>query len=127
MEQPTNDQEYRTMLTNIEVILAKTHQGGVAALTEHEVELVSKLGALIAAYEDSIPLLPFSAPRDLVQMIQYKLYELNITQRQMAQRLDMAESRLSEVLHRKKPVSIELAKKLYKELGISAEFILEHA
>ena len=115
------------MLDQIEAIIIKTKQGGVNALSENEVDLVSRLGVLAAAYEDSIPLLPFAAPRDLIQMIQFKLYELAITQREMAHRLAITESRLSEVLHRKKPVSIELAKKLHKELGISAEFILEHA
>ena len=116
------------MLTvQIEEILDKTKRGGVSALTSDEVNLVSQMAGLAAAYEDSIPLLPFEAPRDLVQMIQYKMYELGLTQRGMAFKLGMAESRLSEVLHRKKSVSMPLAKQLRKELGIDADFILEHA
>ena len=45
----------------------------------------------------------------------------------LAALLGIANSRLSEVLNGKRAINLDLAKRLYQKLGISAELILEHA
>ena len=47
----------------------------------------------------------------------------NLKQKDLAKILDCSETRISEILSRKRPVSFEIAKKLYQRFGISAEAI----
>ena len=55
------------------------------------------------------------------------MYELKMNQREMAQLLEVAETRLSEILRGKRGVTLALAKQLRAKLGIDADFILENA
>ena len=78
-------------------------------------------------YEDSIPLMPIKQPRTITEMIRYKMFEMNLKQKQLAKVLGISEARISELLTGKRKINIELAKKLHKKLNIDAHFILEAA
>jgi HTH-type transcriptional regulator/antitoxin HigA len=60
-------------------------------------------------------------------MIRYKMFEMNLRQKQLAQILDVSETRISEVMHGKRKLNIELAKKLHEKLHIDAQFLLQVA
>lgn len=51
----------------------------------------------------------------------------HLTKKQLAAPPGITATRLSEVLHGKREVNIDLAKRLCKQLGIPAAYILEHA
>ncbi len=52
---------------------------------------------------------------------------MNLRQKQLAQLLEISETRISELLAGKRKVTIELAKKLHTKLNIDAHFILQVA
>lgn len=114
-------------MATVETYLQKvTAQGGFSGLTTDEANELAHLSELAENYEDSIPLMPIRMPQGIPEMIRFKMYELKMNQREMAQLLEIAETRLSEILRGKRRVSLGLAKKLRAKLGIDADFILEY-
>ena len=59
-------------------------------------------------------------------MIELKMFELKLKQRDLAKLLGVTENRISEVLNGKRKINIDLAKKLYIKLDVDPQFILSH-
>lgn len=120
--------EYNEVMKRIEKLLQKTTVGGgFDKLPAKEVETLKKLSVMAEQYEDSIPLMPIKSPSTLTEMIRYKMFEMNLRQKQLAKVLDISEARISELLTGKRKINLELAKKLHTKLNIDAHFILEVA
>lgn len=120
--------EYDEVMKRIEKLLQKsTKSGGFDKLHAKEVENLKQLSLMAEKYEDSIPLMPIKAPTTLTEMIRYKMFEMNLKQKQLAKVLGISETRISEILTGKRKINIELAKKLHSKLKIDAHFILEAA
>jgi len=62
-----------------------------------------------------------------VEMIELKMYERKLKQKDLAALLNISPVRLSEVLRGKRKINLDLAKRLYKELQIDPAFILQTA
>lgn len=121
-------EEYRQVMDRIETYLqTATKSGGFHTLSKTEREELQHLSQLAEAWEDGIPLMPIRQPRTIVEMIELKMYERKLKQKDLAALLGIPPARLSEVMSGKRKVNLDLAKRLYKVLGISPEFILEHA
>jgi HTH-type transcriptional regulator/antitoxin HigA len=60
-------------------------------------------------------------------MIEFKMFERKLKQKELAQLLDIPDTRLSEVLNGKRKINLDFAKRIYHKLGIDAAFILETA
>jgi len=120
--------EYDEVMKRIEKLLQKsTRSGGVKHLLAKELETLKKLSLMAEKYEDSIPLMPIKTPTTITEMIRYKMFEMNLRQKQLAKMLEISETRISELLTGKRKINIELAKKLHSKLNIDAHFILEAA
>lgn len=120
--------EYDEVMKRIEILLQKsTKGGGFEKLPAKEVENLKQLSLMAEKYEDSIPLMPIKTPSTLTEMIRYKMFEMNLKQKQLAKVLGISETRISELLTGKRKINIELAKKLHSKLNIDARFILEAA
>lgn len=120
--------DYDEIMKQIEKLLQKsTNQGGSQSLTENEIKELQTLSIIAEKFEDQLSLMPIKVPTTLVEMIRFKMYELNIKQKQLANILEISEARISELLAGKRKINIELAKKLHKKLNIDAKFILEVA
>jgi HTH-type transcriptional regulator / antitoxin HigA len=119
---------YEEVMNRIEKSLQKvTELGGLDKLPEKEVKTLQELSLMAEEYEDSIPLMPIKKPASINEMVRYKMFEMNIKQKQLAEILGISEARLSEFLSGKRKLTIELAKKLHLKLKIDAHFILEQA
>lgn len=120
--------EYDEVMKRIEKLLQKsTKNGGFEKLPAKEIETLKELSLMAEKYEDSIPLMPIKAPTTLTEMIRYKMFEMNLKQKQLAKILEISEARISELLTGKRKINIELAKKLHTKLNIDAHFILDAA
>lgn len=123
-----NEAEYRDLMALIETFLQKaTAGGGFASLSAKEADELARLSLLAEAYEDSIPLMPIKVPQSIPEMLQFKMYERKLNQREMAALLEVPETRLSEILRGKRSINLATAKQLRSKLDINADFILEHA
>lgn len=123
-----SEEEYRQVMEQIETYLQKsTTQGSSHTLSAAEKEELHRLSLLAEAWEDIIPLMPIRQPQTLTEMIQLKMYERKLKQKDLAALLGISATRLSEVLQGKRKVNMDLAKRLYSVLNIDPGFILERA
>lgn len=120
--------EYEQVMQIIETYLQKaTLGGGFQSLSTAETEELQQLSLLAETWEDSIPLMPISPPQTLPDMIELRMYQLKLKQKDLASLLDISPSRLSEVMKGKRKINLDLAKRLNAQLNIDAGFILKYA
>ncbi|HRZ98110.1 MAG TPA: helix-turn-helix transcriptional regulator [Paludibacter sp.] len=87
---------------------------------------IGRVGSMCADYESrymKFEQLKFKSP--LVVSIEKEMEKRQIKQRQTAELLDVKESTFSQIMTGKRPVSMRMAKRLYKELNIDPGLILE--
>ena len=98
-------------------------------LVDHEpnnlAEIVA-LGNMVDAYEHNNGHAPVH-PDSLIARIEQEMYKRGLNKGQLAQLLEVPASRLSEILHGKRGVNLDFAKRLHKKLGIPGDFIMEAA
>ncbi|RZJ93742.1 MAG: XRE family transcriptional regulator, partial [Hymenobacter sp.] len=63
-------------------------------------------------------------PKTLRGILELEMFKRRLKQRQMAELLEVHETRLSEMLRGKRPISYEFAQKLFIRLHIPAETVL---
>jgi HTH-type transcriptional regulator / antitoxin HigA len=126
--QISSELEYQSVMEKIESFLQlATKGGGFHILTSEQRLDLQNLSKMAEAWEDNIPLMPILQPQTLIGMIELKMYERKLKQKELAILLEVSPTRLSEVLQNKRKVNIDLAKRLYKVLQIDPVFILETA
>ena len=118
----SNESEYQTALAAIEPFLQK----GFEHLSFEEDEELARITSLIEDYEAIYYPLPFK-PKTLIEMLELKMFERKLKQKDLAKVLQVTENRISEVINGKRKVNMDLAKRLYSELNIDPHFILTHA
>ncbi|MCU0353446.1 MAG: helix-turn-helix domain-containing protein [Cytophagales bacterium] len=127
MKIETNEQ-YFEVAEKIEGYLHRaTAQGGFATLTAEQNAELQALTMAAADYEKQIKLVPTRQPLTLPEMLNLKMFQMHLSQKQLAALLQEPESRISELMKGKRPLTLRLAKKLHKILSIDAGFILETA
>lgn len=123
-----SEEEYHQVMEKVEAYLQKsTIQGGSQTLTAAEKEELRYLSLLAEAWKDGIPLIPIKQPKTLPEMLELKMYERKLKQKDLAALLGIPATRLSEVMQGKRKINMDLAKRMYSVLGIDAAFILERA
>jgi HTH-type transcriptional regulator/antitoxin HigA len=80
------------------------------------------LATLVAAYEAKH--FPIEAP-DPVAAVKYQMREKGFSQRQLAAVCEISEARMSEALHRKRPLSLGMIRKLSAALGLPLAILVQ--
>ena len=123
-----NLDNYIETMNKIEFFIQKaTQNGGVDTLPKEEFETLNELSLMANTYEKNMRTGYLSQPKSISDALKIKMMQMRLKQKEMAQLLGIAESRLSEVLSGKRKVNMELAKKLNQILKMEAEFILQAA
>ena len=89
---------------------------------------IGRVGNMCADYESAymtFKYLKFKSP--LVKGIEKELANRALKQREAAELLNIKESTFSQVIRGKRPVSMQMAKRLYKVFNIDPKLILEYA
>lgn len=118
----STEKEYNIALEQIEQYLQKGSQG----MTIEDKKALRSLSVLVETYEQKVYPMPMQ-PQSLVGMIQVKMFEKRLKQKELALLLEISETTLSEIINGKRKINLALAKQLYKKLGIAPEYILEFA
>lgn len=122
------EEEYLQIMENVEILLKKaTQNGGFQSLNSDERTALQQLSLQAEAWEDQIPLMPIRQPQTLIEMIELKMYEQKLKQKDLAYLLGVPASRLSEIMQNKRKINLDFAQRLYKTLKIDPAFILEKA
>jgi HTH-type transcriptional regulator/antitoxin HigA len=112
--------EYNEKNSQMEVLLKKLTQTG--ELSEKDEMELDKISDEIASFEEAN--FPFE-PESLKEMIELRMYQRKLKQKDLAAILGTTPSRISEILNGKRALTIDLAKNLHKKLNIDAELILK--
>lgn len=125
--QINSESEYQMVMEQVEAYIRKaTKNGGFHTLSLQERSDLQRLSLLAESWEDQIPLMPIRQPKTLVEMIELKMYERKLKQKDLAALLGISATRLSEVMQNKRKINLDLAKRLYQVLKIDPVFILEN-
>ena len=114
------EKEYKEAMLKIDALMKK----GEADLTDKEVADLKKMAVAAQAYEKSIYTIP--APKTLEGMIELKMYERKLKQKELAKLMGLGEAKLSQILSGKRQPDVAFLKAAYQKLGIDPSFLLKH-
>ena len=114
-----SEKQYQAAMARIEELLPlvteETPEDDVSS-----VELVL-LSNLVADYDDEH--YPIKAP-NLISLLRLRMYEMNLTQKSMAQLIGISASRLNEILTGKREPTLKVARASCINLSIDAAIVL---
>lgn len=114
-----SEKQYQAAMARIEELLPlvteETSEDDVSS-----VELVL-LSNLVADYDDEH--YPIKAP-NLISLLRLRMYEMNLTQKSMAQLIGISASRLNEILTGKREPTLKVARAICINLSIDAAIVL---
>jgi HTH-type transcriptional regulator / antitoxin HigA len=83
---------------------------------------LNKVSEIVEIYE--LEHFPIGTPT-LKEVIELRMFEMKLKQKDLAQLLGTSTSRISEYLNGKRDITIEIARALYKKLNIDSDIILQ--
>jgi HTH-type transcriptional regulator / antitoxin HigA len=98
---------------------------GEAGITNKEAQKLKELAVSAQAYERSIYSVP--TPKTLEGLIELKMYERKLKQKELAQLLGIGEPKLSQIMSRKRKPDVAFLKAAHEYLGIDGNILLEYA
>jgi HTH-type transcriptional regulator / antitoxin HigA len=110
--------EYTQKIKRLEELLKiLTEEKGLPEELNQELDVISEE---VAIYEETN--FPFKV-ESLKEMIELRMFQRKLKQKDLAQILGTTPSRVSEILNGKRQLNFELAKGLYSKLNIDASLI----
>lgn len=109
-------EEYVKANLQLEVLIKKMDEG-----TNVDEELIT-VSTIIEEYEKSR--FPIELPT-LMEVIELRMFEMKLKQKDLAILLNTTSSRLSEIFNGKRNISLNIAKALHKKLNIDSDIILQ--
>jgi HTH-type transcriptional regulator/antitoxin HigA len=120
MRKINNDADYNQVMAKIDVLMAK----GSTNVSTEELAEIRSLAQTAQAYEQTQYVI--DAPTTLIGMVEMRMFEMKLKQKELAKKLSMSDAKLSLIMNGKQKPGVEFLKAVYSELNIDAEFILEH-
>ncbi|MFN5649607.1 MAG: helix-turn-helix domain-containing protein [Sphingobacteriales bacterium] len=117
----TSDKAYQATMEKIDGLM----KIGEAKLKPAQAAELRLLALAAQAYEKSMYTIP--APKTLQGLIEFKMYERKLKQKELAQLLDIAESKLSQILTGKRKPDVSFLKAAHEQLEIDGNILLEYA
>lgn len=114
------ENEYKKALARIEVLL-KIVDDNTPEDDKNLQELVT-LSDLVKEYEEEN--YPIGTPT-LREVIELRMFEMKLKQKDLAKLLNTSTSRISEYLNGKRDITMDIARALHKKLDIDPEVILQ--
>jgi len=121
MKDIKNKADYHKVMAKIDGLMAK----GSDKVSKEELNEIRMLAQGAQRYEQTQHVI--EAPTTLVGMIEMRMYEMKLRQRDLAKKLNVSEAKLSLIMNGKQKPDIDFLKAVHSQLNIDAGFILEHA
>lgn len=97
---------------------------GEKNLTDSQADELRTLALAANAYEKSIYEIP--APQTLEGLIELKMYERKLKRKELAKLMGIGESKLSEIMNKKRPADVPFLKAAHDKLGIDGNLLLRY-
>ena len=114
-----SEKQYQAAMARIEELLPLVTEN-TPEDDIHSVELVL-LSNLVADYDNEH--YPIGAP-SLIDVLRLRMYEMNLTQKAMAELIGISASRLNEILTGKREPTLQVARAICINLSIDANIVL---
>lgn len=119
MAKINTEKEYNVVMERIEELLAIVdNETSIDNKDSIELELLSNL---VEEYEDEH--YPIGTP-SLAEIIKLRMFEMNLTQKGLAELIGISPSRISEILSGKIEPTYQVARSISKNLNIDASIVL---
>ena len=102
-----------------------TKKGGFDHLTKKEGAELDKYTQIVKTYEDMHYTIPL--PQTVQGLIELKMFENKLKQKDLAKLLNTTDTKLSEIMHNKRKPSISFLKAMNQILGIDGNLLLKIA
>ena len=112
--------EYKKAMDEILTLMNK----GEANLSKSQTDKLRHLALAAQSYEKGVYTIP--PPTTLEGMIELKMYERRLKQKELAQLMGLSEPKLSQILTGKRVPDVAFLKAAHQKLGIDASFLLNH-
>jgi HTH-type transcriptional regulator/antitoxin HigA len=116
-----NEIDYENAIGKLNTFLAK----GFSNLNSNETEALQNLSRAIADYENKT--YPIARPETLAEMVELRMYERRLNQKELAELMEISPSKLSLILTGKREPDLKFLKNCKRKLSIPADFILDFA
>jgi HTH-type transcriptional regulator/antitoxin HigA len=105
-----------------ELLALATKKGGFEALDKKEKAALEKYTQIVHAYEAVHYTIPL--PETLQGLIALKMYENKLKQKELAQKLNITDTKLSEIMHHKRKPNLSFLKSLHEVFNIDGNLLL---
>lgn len=126
MKKTVSKKEFESAEKKMNELLAlTTKKGGFKNLSKKEETELAKYTEIVNSYEKvhySIPM-----PETLQGLIELKMYENKLKQKDLAKMLHTTDTKLSEIMHNKRKPNISFLKAMNEVLGIDGNLLLKIA
>jgi HTH-type transcriptional regulator/antitoxin HigA len=109
----------------MEKILVAGEKGGFDSLSKRQNEDLQKYTKIVHVWEEANVIIPL--PETLQGIIELKMYENKLKQKELAKLLHTTDTQLSEIIHKKRKPSVPFLKALNQILGIDGNLLLRLA
>jgi HTH-type transcriptional regulator / antitoxin HigA len=121
MKMIRSEAEYKKTMSAILELMNK----GETNQTRADKSLLKSMA--LAAQEYEKKRFVISPPKTIEGMIELKMYERKLKQKDLARIMGLAEAKLSQILNGKRRPDVSFLKAAHQKLGIDASFLLVHA
>ncbi len=114
------EQAYKEAFKKIDAFIAEKFES-----SETKQKEFLEIAKAIQAYEKEY--YPLPKPETVTEMVQLKMYELKISQKQLSVLLGITADKLSQILNGKRDPDVTFLKAVYLKLGVDPGFLLKNA
>lgn len=125
----TTREQYDEIRNRVNELIKEATQKGMFGpnMDNEYIRKISRLAKLIADYEKNyMYILPLKVKNPLIKAIEDYFYSKDMKRKDAAEFLGLNESVFSQIMNGKRKISTTLAKKLYTDLHIDADLILQN-
>ncbi|RZJ99511.1 MAG: helix-turn-helix domain-containing protein [Flavobacterium sp.] len=115
-----SEKAYNTAMAEIDTLMKK----GENNLTNVEANKLKAMALAAEAYEKTLYKIP--TPKTLEGLVELKMFERRLKQKELAQLLGIGEAKLSQILNRKREPDVAFLKAVHKKLGVDGNVLLEY-
>jgi HTH-type transcriptional regulator/antitoxin HigA len=108
-----------------ELLSLVTKKGGFDNLSKKESTELNKYTQIVKTYEDIH--YKIGLPQTVQGLIELKMFENKLKQKELAKMLNVTDTKLSEIMHSKRKPSLSFLKAMHEILGIDGNLLLKIA
>ena len=115
-----NEYDYKAIMSRIDALMAK----GSENVSKEELAEIKEMALAAQQYEQNK--YTIAMPQTLAGMIEMRMYEMRLKQKDLAKKLNISDAKLSLIMNGKQKPDVDFLKAVHTQLNVDAGFILQH-